>query len=81
MISMCQGKTLKFGTHPSFSEDPWSGESWRFKWVRFELVDLTGDGILDIWVEHAYGVAVISFQDRRVQGSLQRLRVFQGALS
>ena len=24
---------------------------------------MTGNGILDIWVEHAYGVAVISFQD------------------
>lgn len=28
----------------------------------FKLVDLTGDGILDIWVEFGYAVAVISFQ-------------------
>lgn len=31
--------------------------------VSFTLIDLTGDGILDIWVEFAYAVAVISFQD------------------
>ena len=35
---------------------------WDFQGVSFELVDLTGDGILDIWAEHAYGIAVISFQ-------------------
>lgn len=29
----------------------------------FELVDLTGDGILDVWFESTYGVAVISFQN------------------
>ena len=28
----------------------------------FRLVDLTGDGILDIWVKFAYSIAVISFQ-------------------
>ena len=33
-----------------------------------ELVDLTGDGILDIWVEQAEGVAVISFQDGEFKG-------------
>ena len=31
--------------------------------VSFKLVDLTGDGTLDIWVEFGYAVAVISFQD------------------
>ena len=31
--------------------------------VSFRLVDLTGDGILDIWLESEYAVAVISFQD------------------
>ena len=30
--------------------------------VSFELIDLTGDGTLDIWVEFGYAVAVISFQ-------------------
>ena len=29
----------------------------------FRLVDLTGDGILDIWVEFGYAVVVISFQN------------------
>ena len=29
----------------------------------FELVDLTGDGTLDVWFKSTYGVAVISFQD------------------
>ena len=29
----------------------------------FRLVDLTGDGILDIWVKFAYSVAIISFQN------------------
>ena len=28
-----------------------------------KLIDLTGDGILDIWFESTYGVAVISFQN------------------
>ena len=38
-------------------------EPWMFKHVFFTLVDLTGDGILDVWVESAYGVIVISFQN------------------
>ena len=29
----------------------------------FELVDLTGDGILDVWVKFGYSVAVISLQN------------------
>ena len=32
-------------------------------YVSFRLVDLTGDGLLDIWVEFGYAVAVISFQN------------------
>ena len=31
--------------------------------VSFRLVDLTGDGILDVWVECGYAVVVISFQN------------------
>ena len=31
--------------------------------VSFTLLDLTGDGTLDIWFESTYGVAVISFQN------------------
>ena len=56
-------KTIKVQSAPFVFRRPWSREAWSFKRVSFELVDLTGDGILDIWVEHAEGVAVISFQD------------------
>ena len=35
---------------------------WQFG-IGFSLVDLTGDGILDVRVESAYGVVVISFQN------------------
>ena len=31
--------------------------------VSFRLIDLTGDGVLDVWVEFGYAVAVISFQN------------------
>ena len=50
--------------YPSFvfqkrtNTDPWKYDS-----VFFRLVDLTGDGILDIWLERDWGVAVISFQN------------------
>ncbi|MCG9132598.1 hypothetical protein J5I95_13045 [Candidatus Poribacteria bacterium] len=37
--------------------------AWLSGHVWFRLVDLTGDGTLDVWVESYYGVAVISFQD------------------
>ena len=57
------GKNIEVRNPPFVFREPWSGESWAFKSVGFELVDLTGDGILDIWVEHARGVAVISFQN------------------
>ena len=33
----------------------------------FRLIDLTGDGVLDIWVEAGYAVAVISFQNGEFQ--------------
>ena len=56
------GKTIEVQSAPFIFRDHWRG-SGAFKHVSFKLVDLTGDGILDIWVEHAYGVAVISFQD------------------
>ena len=35
---------------------------WKPHGVPFKLVDLTGDGTLDIWVKFGYAVAVISFQ-------------------
>ena len=58
------GKTIEVQSAPFVFRGPLGGGGpWAFKYVSFDLVDLTGDGILDIWVEHAYGVAVISFQD------------------
>ena len=57
------GKTIEVRNPPFVFDGLWRGGSWRFRRVSFKLVDLTGDGILDIWVDHAYGVAVISFQN------------------
>ncbi len=57
-------KTIEVQSVPFVFRKPWwSGKDWSFKRVSFDLVDLTGDGILDIWVDHAEGVAVISFQN------------------
>ena len=56
-------KTIEVQSGPFVFRKPWSREDWSFPWVSFKLVDLTGDGILDIWAEHYQGVAVISFQD------------------
>ena len=57
-------KTIEVQSVPFVFRKPWwSGEDWSFKRVSFDLVDLTGDGILDVWVEHVEGVAVISFQE------------------
>ena len=56
-------KTIEVQSAPLVFRKPWSREDWSFKRVSFDLVDLTGDGILDVWVEQAEGVAVISFQD------------------
>ena len=40
-----------------------SSPAWMSSRVWLRLVDLTGDGTLDVWVESYYGVAVISFQN------------------
>ena len=57
-------KTIEVQSAPFVFRKPWwRGEDWSFKRVSFDLVDLTGDGILDIWADHAHGVAVISFQN------------------
>ncbi len=40
-----------------------SSQAWLSGRVWFRLVDLTGDGTLDVWVESYYGVVVISFQN------------------
>ena len=56
-------KTIEVQSAPFVFREFRSAEPWGFQGVSFKLVDLTGDGILDIWAEHAYGVAVISFQN------------------
>ena len=57
-------KTIEVQSVPFVFRKPWwKGEDWSFKRVSFDLVDLTGDGVLDVWVDHAEGVAVISFQN------------------
>ena len=57
-------KTIEVQSGPFVFRGPLGGGGpWAFKYVFFDLVDLTGDGILDLWVEHAQGVAVISFQE------------------
>ena len=57
-------KTVEFQRSPLVFPGPLKGGGpWNFQYATFDLVDLTGDGILDIWVEQAEGVAVISFQD------------------
>ena len=56
-------KTIEVQSAPFVFRKLWSREDWSFPHVSFDLVDLTGDGILDLWVEHYEGVAVISFQE------------------
>ena len=57
-------KTVEFQRSPPVFPGPLGGGGpWSFQYASFDLVDLTGDGILDIWVEQAEGVAVISFQN------------------
>ncbi len=53
-------KTIEVQSAPFVFRGALGGD---FQGVSFELVDLTGDGILDVWADHAYGVAVISFQE------------------
>ena len=58
------GKTIEFQSAPFVFRERFSRITWDFiNATHFRLVDLTGDGTLDIWVKCAYGVAVISFQD------------------
>ena len=57
-------KTVEFQRSPPVFPGPVGGGGpWSFQYASFDLVDLTGDGVLDIWVEQAEGVAVISFQN------------------
>ena len=57
------GKTVELQSIPFGFWKGREGTPWYYYGVSFEPVDLTGDGILDLWVECAYGVAVISFQN------------------
>lgn len=55
-------KTVELQSPPFvFTQPPKSALKSRDVGVR--LLDLTGDGILDIWFESTYGVAVIAFQN------------------
>ena len=57
------GKTIELQSVPFVFWKLRKDRPWFYQRVSFEVVDLTGDGILDLWVECAYGVAVISFQN------------------
>lgn len=56
-----------------FTEPP--KDALKSRAATFRLVDLTGDGILDIWVEFGYAVAVISFQQGEFQAIFNRYTV------
>ena len=49
--------------------------------VAFKLADVTGDGILDVWVESAYGVALISFQNSEFKEVYSRYTVSREKLA
>ena len=57
------GKTIELQSAPFVFWKLRKDRPWFYSGVSFEVVDLTGDGILDIWVEQAEGVSVISFQN------------------
>ena len=56
------GKTIEVQSAPFVFRKLRKSQPW-YHGISFELIDLTGDGILDIWVEHAEGVVIISFQN------------------
>ena len=56
-------KSIGMQNSPYVVRKPWKGQPWGYYALGFTLIDLTGDGILDIWVDCAYGAAVISFQN------------------
>ena len=56
------GKTIKLQSPPFIFTQP-SEDALKPHSVSFRLVDLTGDGMLDVWLEFGYAVAVISFQN------------------
>ena len=50
-------------------------DSLKSRDATFKLVDLTADGILDVWVEFGYAVAVISFQNGEIKEVFSRYTV------
>ena len=56
------GKTIKLQGAPFAIKEVTSSRPWSSH-IFFKLIDLTGDGTLDIWVQSYDGVAVISFQN------------------
>ena len=57
------GKTVEVQSAPFVFRKRWSDFPGGLYYISFELVDLTGDEILDLWVERAIGMVVISFQN------------------
>ena len=55
--------SIKLQSPPFTFRDRSNEAAWKPHGVSFELVDLTGDDTLDVWVEFGYAVAVISFQN------------------
>lgn len=49
--------------NPSFVFTQPPEDAFKSRDLSFKLVDLTGDGTLDVWIESIYGVAVVSFQN------------------
>ncbi len=60
-LDIPDAKTVEVKNPPYIYRSLWKGKPWGYYSITFKLIDLTGDGILDIWLDHGYGMAVISF--------------------
>ncbi len=58
-----QAKTIELQRAHLVLPEILNSPAWLSSRVWFRLVDLTGDGTLDVWIESYYGVVVISFQN------------------
>ena len=56
-------ETIDLQSAPLILPEKIISRAWLVGHVWFRLVDLTGDGTLDVWIESYYGVVVISFQN------------------
>ena len=56
-------KSIELHEPPFVFKERLNDAPWKPHGVSFRLIDLTGDGILDVWVKFGYAVVVISFQD------------------